>query len=493
MDTDFDNPAKKYIQYPAKKKDQITTEIAFPREWKFEDMQLPENWKQLALGKMKDYLDRYRSVRLYLDICVRCGACSDKCQFFIGTKDPLNTPVGRAELLRSVYRRYFTASGKLLGGHAGAKDLDEEMLKKWYIYFYQCSECRRCSYFCPYGIDTAEITMAGREVLASVGLTPKYDTEVCAKARLIGNNIGIPPAALANSVRFAEEEVREETGQDVHVPINKKGAQILFIPPSADFFGETHWNTFKGYIKLFHQIGLDYTLSSYASEGGNFGLFLTYDNMKAINRRFVDEARRLGVKWIMGGECGHMWRVIHDFMDTMNGPMDFLEEPVSPVTGTKFESAKSTKMVHVVEFTNDLIKHNKLELDPSKNSQYTVTMSDSCNPARAMGLIEQPREILKAVCPNYVEMDPNTNRERTYCCGAGAALLTDEVMELRMKGGGPKAMAVKESGANFVALICAICKANYPHLMNYWKINAKIGGVHEMLGNALVFDGKEKK
>ena len=29
--------------------------------------------------------------------------------------------------------------------------------------------------------------------------------------------------------------------------------------------------------------------------------------------------------------------------------------------------------------------------------------------------------------------------------------------------------------------------------MNYWKINAKIGGVHEMLGNALVFDGKEKK
>ena len=105
MDTDFSNPAKKYIQYPAKKKDQVTTEIAFPREWKFEDMHLPENWKQLALNKMKDYLDKYRSVRLFLDICVRCGACSDKCQFYIGTKDPLNTPVGRAELLRSVYRR----------------------------------------------------------------------------------------------------------------------------------------------------------------------------------------------------------------------------------------------------------------------------------------------------------------------------------------------------------------------------------------------------
>ena len=50
MDTDFSNPAKKYIQYPAKKKDQVTTEIAFPREWMFEDMQLPENWNQLALN-----------------------------------------------------------------------------------------------------------------------------------------------------------------------------------------------------------------------------------------------------------------------------------------------------------------------------------------------------------------------------------------------------------------------------------------------------------
>ena len=68
----------------------------------------------------------------------------------------------------------------------------------------------------------------------------------------------------------------------------------------------------------------------------------------------------LGVKWILGGECGHMWRVLHQYMDTMNGPADFLEVPVSPVTGTRFENTKSTKMVHICEFTSDLIKNNKL-------------------------------------------------------------------------------------------------------------------------------------
>jgi Fe-S oxidoreductase len=35
------------------------------------------------------------------------------------------------------------------------------VIKEWFYYFFQCTECRRCSVFCPYGIDTAEITMIG--------------------------------------------------------------------------------------------------------------------------------------------------------------------------------------------------------------------------------------------------------------------------------------------------------------------------------------------
>ena len=35
-----------------------------------------------------------------------------------------------------------------------------------------------------------------------------------------------------------------------------------------------------------------------------------------------------------------------------------IDVPVSPITGTRFERAKSTKMVHITEFTADLIHHN---------------------------------------------------------------------------------------------------------------------------------------
>jgi Fe-S oxidoreductase len=78
-------------------------------------------------------------------------------------------PVLRAELLRSVYRGEFTTAGRLFGLAVGARDLTIDVLKEWFYYFYQCTECRRCSVFCPYGIDTADITMIGRELLDLVG------------------------------------------------------------------------------------------------------------------------------------------------------------------------------------------------------------------------------------------------------------------------------------------------------------------------------------
>src|SRR3990172_2707218 len=99
-------------------------------------------------------------------------------------------------------------------------------------------------------------------------------------------------------------------------------------------------------------------------------------------------------------------------MDTMNGPADFLVEPVSPVTGTKFENAKSTKMVHIMEFTADLMRHKRLKLDPGRNDNLAVTFHDSCNPARAMGMFEEPRYVIRNVCDHFYEMPANTIREQ---------------------------------------------------------------------------------
>ncbi len=485
--------------YPAKQEIVEYHKFPNPRLWdpESDDWKLPENWKEIILQGLKERLDKFRALKIFMDCCVRCGACADKCHFFLGTGDPKNMPVLRAELLRSVYRNDFTLAGKLLGKMAGGREMTFGVLKEWFMYFYQCTECRRCSVFCPYGIDTAEITMMVRELLHLVGVNINWILEPAANSNRTGNHMGLQPHTFKDNINYLCDDIEEITGIRCNPTFNRKGAEVLFITPSADVFAEPGIYTAMGYLLLFEHIGLDYTFSTYASEGGNFGLFTNNEMMKKLNAKMYAEAKRLEVKWILGGECGHMWRVLHQYMDTMNGPADFLQVPTSPITGTVFENAASTKMVHISEFTADLIKHGKLKLDPKRNDHRIATYHDSCNPARAMGLLEEPRYVLQNVCNNFHEMPENTIRESTFCCGSGTGLNTDEIMELRMRAGLPRANAVKhvrdKHAVNMLSCVCAIDRATLTSLMNYWNPDVGVCGVSELVGNALVMEGEKER
>ena len=474
------------------------------------DWHLPDDWKKRILDGMAERLTQYRSFKLFMDICVRCGACADKCHFFIGSGDPKNMPVLRAELLRSVYRKDFTTFGKILGELGGARELTEDVLKEWYYYFFQCTECRRCSVFCPYGIDTAEVTAMARELMLLVGLTINWIIEPAANCQRTGNHLGLQPHTFKDNLDFMVDELEDVTGIRVNPTYNRKGAEVLFITPSADVFADPAIFVLMGYLLIFEQIGLDYTFSTYASEGGNFGLFTSHETIKRLNFKMFHEAKRIGAKWILGGECGHMWRVIHQYMDTMNGSekegSNLADVPINPITGTRFEQARSTKMVHIMEFVADLIQSRDasgklpngkyFKLDPSRNDHWNVTYHDSCNPARAMGLMDEPRYVLNHVVNNFHEMPENTIREQTFCCAGGAGLGNDENMNMRMMGGLPRGNALKHVrdrfGVNMMACVCAIDKATLPPLAEYWAPGTEVCGVTELIGNALQMEGKRR-
>jgi len=466
-----------------------------------DDWKLPENWQQIIHEGFKERLERFRSFKVFMDICVRCGACADKCHYFIGTGDPKNMPVLRAELLRSIYRNDFSRMGKLLGKLNGARPMSLDVLKEWWYYLFQCSECRRCSLFCPYGIDTAEITIMGRELLNLLGLNIDWIATPVSNCYMNGNHLGIQPHAFKDMLDFFVDDIEEKTGVRVKPKFMKKGADILFITPSGDVFADPGTYTAMGYLMLFHYLeekyGLDITWSTYASEGGNFGFFTSHETMKRLNSKMYAEAKRLGVKWILGGECGHMWRVINQYMDTMNGPADFLDVPVNPITGTRFEQAKSNKMVHITEFTADLIRNGKLDLEKSRNDYIRATYHDSCNPARGVGLFDEPRYVIQNVCNHFYEMPPNTIREQTFCCGSGSGLNAGENMELRLRGGLPRANAVKyvqeKNGVNMLACVCAIDRAALPTALDYWVPGVGVTGVHELVGNALILEGEKER
>ncbi len=460
--------------------------LGFPGE-------LADDWHDKAIARLGELVNQSRALRVYLDSCVKCGACTDKCHYFLGTADPKNMPVARQDLLRKVYRRHFTFAGKYFPSLVGAEDLTKEVLDDWYSYFHQCSECRRCSVFCPYGIDTAEITMAGRDILDSVGYGAKYSNEIIGKVYTVGNNLGLPPKALRATLEGLEEEIEEETGLPVKLPLDVKGADILVVTPSADFFASPHMEGLMGYAKVFHEAGVSWTLSSYASEAANFGIFIgSQENMQKVAMRIRDAALDLGVKRLIFGECGHAWRVAYSFLNTLAGPFDFLD-PNYPIPQ------------HICEFTYDLIEKGKLKFDKSKNDEFRLTYHDSCNVARASrmgdkpgGQFEIPRAILREVCNHYYDMAPETIREQTFCCGGGGGLLTDEIMDLRTKGALPRMRALKEvadeHGVTHMAAICAICKTQFAKVFPQYGFDREaIVSVHQMVANAIILTGSTQE
>ena len=459
-------------------KPDIQAGVGFPGE-------LVPDWENVAVKKLGDLVSKSRALQVFLDSCVKCGACTDKCHYYLGTSDPKNMPVARQDLLRSVYRRYYTFAGKHFPKLVGAKDMTKSVLDDWYTYFHQCSQCRRCSVFCPYGIDTAEISMAARDIMDSVGLGQKYSNEIIGKVHKIGNNLGLPEPALADTLAGLEEDVKDETGVDVKFPLDVKGAEILVITPSADFFAEPHIDGLIGYAKVFHAAGVSWTLSSHASEAANFSMFIgSHSNLQRAAMRIREAALELGVKRIIVGECGHAWRVAYSFWNTLIGPFDFLDQNY-PIPQ------------HICEFTYDLIQRGALTLDKSANDDKVVTFHDSCNVSRAsrMGNIPGgqfviPREIIKATCNHFHDMAPETIHENTFCCGGGGGLLTDDLMELRVKGAQPRMQALKqvvdEYKVNHVAAICAICKSQFTKVLPYYKYPMDmIGSVHGLVSKAI--------
>ena len=90
-------------------------------------------------------------------------------------------------------------------------------------------------------------------------------------------------------------------------------------------------------------------------------------------------------------------------------------------------------------------------------------------------------------------MAEDTIRENTYCCGGGGGLLTDDLIELRVKGAKPRMEALnqvtKDKGVTHMAAICAICKTQFSKVMPYYGFRMdQIVSVHQLVSNAIIID-----
>jgi Fe-S oxidoreductase len=405
----------------------------------------------------------------YVRVSAKCARCSVNCQVYLATKDEKDIPCYRSELLLSVYRRHFTISGILRARLLGDPGLTDERIQEMADSFYNCTACRRCQFECPLGIDHGLITHLGRYILSEIGIAPRA-LVVSTREQLQGataNTSAIPVPALLDGLEFLSEEMQEERGVEIPFPIDQEGAEYLFLPAVSDFLMEA--DTLMGNAAVFRATGDSWTIGTGYYDGINYGLFYSDHVLEHVLRKIRVEAERLKVKKILIGECGHASRSAKFFYPTYCGGKDAL-----PV-------------LNIMEYTHQAWKQGRLKLDPNVVTE-RVTYHDPCNIARPGWIIEQPRELLKAFCKNYVEMTPN--RRNNICCGGGGGTVSiDEIRPYRtLVGGRMKAEQIRATGAKYCVAPCANCKKQLRELVADHGIECQVVGLHDLLYKAIVFD-----
>lgn len=403
----------------------------------------------------------------YIKVSAKCGRCTSSCHVYKTTGDLKDIPCYRSELLLSIYRRYFSLEGSIFSRLFGGFELTEEHIDKMAYSFWNCTACRKCVLECPSGIDHGLLTHLARYIMAEMNLAPRA-LVISTREQLHGktaNTSGIPFIALKDSLEFLEEELLEITGQEIRFPIDLENAEYILFTPVSDFLMEA--DTLMGIAALLHSAGVSWTIGSKYYDAINYGLFYSDLVLARVLRKMEEETRRLKAKKILIGECGHATR-----------SASFLK--------TYWRGNDCPEMLNIMELTHDLLKDGKIKLDPNKISE-KITYHDPCNIARQGWIVEQPREIIRALSNNFVEMTPN--KTENYCCGGGGGTVSiDEIRKYRtLVSGKVKAEQIKKTGAHYVVAPCANCKKQFRELMEDNKVDGELVGLHDLILKAIVF------
>ena len=405
----------------------------------------------------------------FIRMSAKCSRCAVTCQVYQATGNLEDIPCYRSELLLSVYRRHFTIGGLLKGRLIGSGYLTDEKIQEMAESFWNCTACRRCSLECPSGIDHGLITHLGRYILSEIGIAPRA-LVVSTREQLEGatkNTSAIPVPALKDTLEFLEDEMLEEKNVQIKFPIDIEGTDYVFFPAVSDYLMEAE--SLMGIAAVFTATGDSWTTGTGYFDGINYGLFYSDRMLERVVKEVDKEARRLKGKNILIGECGHASRSAKYFIPTYCGGKDAL-----PV-------------INIMEYTHKIWKEGRLKLNPDVVTE-RVAYHDPCNIARQRWIINQPRELLKAFCKNYVEMTPNG--DNNICCGGGGGTVSiDEIRPYRTTIGGKlKADQIRKSGCEILVAPCANCKKQLRELVEDQGIDCQVVGLHDLIYKAIIFD-----
>jgi Fe-S oxidoreductase len=393
-------------------------------------------------------------LKVYLETCVRCGLCAEACHSYLSRdRDPDYAPVAKVKdtLWVMVKER----------GRVGP-DLLRRAAR---IAFTECGACRRCSQYCPMGIDIAYLMMTVRRICSLLGVVPQYLQDTTNSHAVCSNQMWVQQDEWIDTLLWQEEDAQAEL-PGARIPLDKEGAEVMYsvIAPEPKILAQL----IASAAVIMRAANIDWTMPSFDGwDNSNMAMYSgDFETMGRVERRHWEAAARLRVKRVVMGECGHAYRgAVYD------GPrwLGWRDPPIP--------------MVHAVEFYHELLSSGRIRI--AKKIDTPVTIQDPCNIVRGRGLQEKLRYVVHSLCNDVREMDPR--HEHNYCCAAGGGVINcGPPWKLsRMKSIRVKAEQIAATGAYTVITPCHNCHSGIEDVLKHYKLKKEVSFISELLVKAM--------
>jgi len=405
----------------------------------------------------------------HLNSCVHCGLCAESCIYYLVTKDERLTPARKVDIVSSIYRRYYTITGKVFPALVNARNLDQETTEEMVdLLFGACTLCGRCTSHCSIGVDISYLVRTGRTMLANMGLVPATLQSTVEAALSSGNNMSIPAEEFVDTIKWMEEELIDEVKDPkALIPIDEPGKSVLYTlnPREPKFYPLS----IAAMAKIFFAAGESWTLSTRMYDITNYAFFSgNTDEARIIGSRLWKEMEALQSHTLVLAECGH-------------GSLAFRWEAPNYM-----KEHFPWEVITSVECIANYIRDGKIRLDPDKIKDI-VTLHDPCNLVRNGGIVNEQRYVLNQFVPGFIEMVPYGIDN--YCCGGGGGQLAmSEYNERRMKVAEIKANQIRKTGAKIVVTPCHNCVDQLTQINVHFKLGVQIKTLAEIVADALILD-----
>ena len=412
-----------------------------------------------GLQALREQIDA--PVAAFFSSCVHCGMCADACLFYTETKCPTYTPIHKLEPMRRLWEQEFTLFGRLKKMLGLSKAITDAELGKWRSKVYDsCTLCGRCTMVCPVGIDITYMIRKMREGMAASGNAPEGLVGAANRAVKIGSPMGVKLPALQAQARHAAKEIGFE------IPFDVEGAEYMVLMSSMEIMNYPEY--LSAIAKIFKQAGKVWTISSEAFEATNTGIQIgSSDIARELVSRIVVAAEKLKVKTVISPECGHAYTAIR-----WDGPN---------LMGKAF----NFKVKHILEVLDEFREQGLLKTEGFEDAK--MTFHDPCQLVRRGGVIEQPRNLLKMVAKNFVEMEDAG--KMNWCCGAGGGVSANEdADEIRIKAFNRKKAQLDALNVDTLVTACANCRIQLEDGLEINDMDIPVVGLTEMLAEHLVED-----